>query len=222
MTQQELDDLWNRYADDDDSYNIFEACEMWGTRLKDVVMAAPNTLVVRPDSGTPHVIVVQVIETLDRYFGHQVNEKGFKILNKVRVIQGDGVDLEEGERILEALKVRGWSANNIAFGMGGALLQKMDRDTQKFAIKCSWADVGGQQRMIYKDPITDHAKRSKKGRLKLVLRDGVPETVSETEVGADLLRPVYRDGQILREDDFETIRRRAAAGHEAWTWKQTA
>jgi nicotinamide phosphoribosyltransferase len=38
-----------------------------------------------------------------------------------------------------------FSVENIAFGMGGALLQKVDRDTQKFAFKCSHIVINGEE-----------------------------------------------------------------------------
>lgn len=37
-----------------------------------------------------------------------------------------------------------WSADNIVFGTGGALLQKLDRDTQKCAFKCSHVVINGE------------------------------------------------------------------------------
>ena len=37
-----------------------------------------------------------------------------------------------------------WAACNVVFGSGGALLQRMDRDTQKCAFKCCEAIVNGK------------------------------------------------------------------------------
>merc|ERR1711971_1345079 len=54
------------------------------------------------------------------------------------------------------------------FGSGGALLQKVNRDTFKCAFKCSEITIGGQSREVFKDPITDSGKASKKGRLTLM------------------------------------------------------
>lgn len=67
------------------------------------------------------------------------------------------------EKILGAMKAFQWSADNVAFGSGGSLLQKMHRDTQKCAYKCSFATVAGENRDVYKEPVTDKAKKSKKG-----------------------------------------------------------
>jgi nicotinamide phosphoribosyltransferase len=200
----------NLYAVVSDSYNIYKACEeIWGTMLKEKVLAAPGVLVIRPDSGIPHEVVRQITEILGNKFGYTVNEKGYKVLNKVRVIQGDGITIEEINRILEALKIRGWSADNVAFGMGGALLQQVNRDTQKFAIKASSMIRNGRMVDIYKSPVTDNGKRSKRGRLKLVNKDGVLETVTVHELGKDILETVWENGKLLVDPTLEEIRKRA-------------
>jgi nicotinamide phosphoribosyltransferase len=69
--------------------------------------------------------------------------------------------------ILEAMTEAGWATENMAFGSGGALLQKLNRDTQKCAFKCSEVQVNGKVRDVFKDPVTDPGKKSKKGRLTL-------------------------------------------------------
>jgi len=199
------------YACVSDSYNIFDACEAWGSgALRDAVREAPNMLVVRPDSGTPRVIVPQVIETLDKGFGHTVNDKGYKVLSDVRVIQGDGVNPDEIHCINEALKIRGWSIDNIAYGMGGALLQKMDRDTQQFAFKASYISGSFGERDVFKAPVTDQGKRSKRGKLALVEKDGVLETVAQDDDnGADKLVTVFENGKVVVDHTFAEIRERA-------------
>lgn len=202
-----------------DSYDIYHATKnLWGGKLRESVLAREGTLVVRPDSGNPPDVVHTVLDILGETFGFEVNAKGYKVLNpKVRVIQGDGIDYDMIGVILERLKSTGWSADNIAFGSGGGLLQKVDRDTQKFAFKCSTAFVDGAWRDVMKNPVTDPGKRSKAGRLALIsipTNDGVEyRTVREEEALAlghkNLLVPVFRDGVVLSSDSFETIRRRA-------------
>ena len=120
---------------------------------------------------------------------------------------------EEIHRILEALRVRGWSADNIAFGMGGALLQKLNRDTQQFAFKAAHISGSYGERDVFKSPVTDQAKRSKRGKLRLVRNeDGTLETVPANQwiEKPDVLRPVFKDGEILVDDTFAEIRERAA------------
>ncbi|MGZ8250126.1 nicotinate phosphoribosyltransferase, partial [Methylomagnum sp.] len=121
-----------------DSYDVFNAVEnIWGGTLRDEVVNSGATLVVRPDSGDPSEVVLKVAEILDRRFGATLNSKGYKVLRHVRIIQGDGVNARSIDEILANLTGHGYAADNLAFGMGGALLQRLDRDTLKFAMKCS-------------------------------------------------------------------------------------
>lgn len=197
-----------------DSYDIFNACSnLWGKELKDRVMGREGTLVVRPDSGDPTKTVLEVLARLGEAFGTKTNEKGYKVLDPhVRVIQGDGVNRESIWEILQAMEDRKWSADNIAFGMGGALLQKLDRDTQKFAFKCSSVVVDGVQQDVWKDPVTDPGKQSKRGRLSLVQgAHGKFETQHGSGYGeSDALVEVFRDGKILVNQGFTSVRERAA------------
>lgn len=197
-----------------DSYDLWNAIDnLWGGELKSQVENTGGTLVIRPDSGDPVAIVTETIERLMSKFGFSVNSKGFRVLPAcVRVIQGDGISLQSMEQILEAMKAREQSADNIAFGMGGELLQKVNRDTQKFAMKASAVQVNGQWRDVFKDPITDSGKRSKRGRLALVRGiNGNIETVREDalESRENLLTTVFRNGELLRDWTFEQIRERA-------------
>ena len=130
----------------------------------------------------------------------------------MRVIQGDGIDYAMLEKILAATQTAGWSADNIAFGSGGGLLQKLNRDTEKFAFKCSSVNVDGVERDVFKRPVTDGGKKSKAGRLKLIRRpDGTVETVREESApeARDLLEVAFRNGEVVQRQDFEAIRQRA-------------
>lgn len=202
-----------------DSFNIWRACsEHWGTTLKAQVLARDGTLVVRPDSGDPIAVVPRVLELLGEKFGFKVNNKGYKVLNpKVRVIQGDGVDLSSIGAILSAAEAQHWSADNITFGCGGALLQKLHRDTCKVALKCSAAEIGGTWRDVQKDPITDQGKRSKAGRFEVHKAPttgrliAVREDTPRVGFSSDYLRCVFLNGVVQDRDDMlTTIRERAA------------
>ena len=59
----------------------------------------------------------------------------------------------------------------------------MHRDTQKCAFKCSYAIVNGEGVNVYKEPITDQGKTSKKGVLSLELEEG--KYVTKTEGSGD-------------------------------------
>ena len=194
-----------------DSYNVFEACsDLWGTKLRDKVLNRDGVLVVRPDSGYPPEVVVKVLDILGSRFGYTYNPKGYKVLNpKVRVIQGDGITHPMLGTILEAMKAEHWSADNLAFGSGGGLLQKVDRDTKKFAFKASAVKIGGLWGDVYKDPITDPGKKSKAGRLKLVLDNGIYKTIRLEENNLpDQLVTVFENGELLVDQTFAEIRTR--------------
>jgi nicotinamide phosphoribosyltransferase len=194
-----------------DSYDIFNAVEnYWGDELHEEVKASGATVVIRPDSGDPSEVNLKLLQILERKVGMTKNLKGYKILPKYyRLIQGDGNDNEDSIRkVLNTLMSNGYSASNIAFGMGGGLLQKIDRDTQKFAMKCSQAVVNNEILDVYKDPITDSGKTSKKGRLDLVFRDGYYQTV-QGDQSDSLLVPVFENGRMLRDYSFAEIRKTA-------------
>ena len=203
------------YACVSDSWNIMRACDIWGIQLKDEVLNAKGTLVVRPDSGDPPQIVLEVCKRLMKHFGYTTNAKGYDVLNdKVRVIQGDGVNINSIELVLKTLKTNGISADNVAFGMGGALLQKLHRDTQNFAFKCSSAVINGKERDVWKKPASDPRKDSKRGRFAVV--DGphghvitVPE--GQFRAGPNYLRPVYENGMLLRTTTLKEIRKRTVS-----------
>ena len=195
-----------------DSYDIFHAVsELWGKSLRDAVMARRGAVVIRPDSGKPDEVVVSVLRRLAATFGARVNAKGYKVIvDHVRVIQGDGIDYDSIRTILESMALDGWSADNLTMGSGGGLLQKVDRDTQRFAFKCSAVRIGDTWSPVSKAPITDPGKNSKAGRLKLVRINGEHATVAEDNSGHDEMVEVFRDGELLKEWTFDEVRERAA------------
>ncbi len=191
-----------------DSYDLWNAIDnLWGDRLRRQVIDSGATVVIRPDSGNPVEIVAKTLAKLEARFGSTVNKKGYRVLNSVRVIQGDGVDEDSIAAILEKTESLGFSTTNLAFGMGGALLQKLNRDTQKFAMKCSEVTVNGKAIAVYKDPITDPGKTSKKGRLALIKTQSGYQTVGSN--AEDLLQVVYENGQLVQDQSLDTIRQRA-------------
>ncbi len=169
---------------------------------------------IRPDSGDPVETPVNVIRELDRIFGSSLNSKGYKVLNSaVRVIQGDGMSPDTIAALVREVMAAGYAIDNIAFGMGGGLLQKLDRDTMRFAMKANEIVVDGQRRAISKAPAGDPGKASKAGRLAVLHHDdGSCVTVPEASapVGPNLLRPVWRNGELLREYSFDEVRNNAA------------
>lgn len=124
------------------------------------------------------------------------------------------MNLDAIATLYAAVEQAGFSAENVAVGMGGGLLQKVDRDTLGFAMKLSALRVDGAWRDVYKAPKTDTGKRSKRGRLALVSgeRPGSFETIGVEQLGdrPNVLRDVYRDGELLVDESLATIRARVA------------
>jgi nicotinamide phosphoribosyltransferase len=197
-----------------DSYDIFDFV---GSEFKDDILNRDGVFIVRPDSGVPHRVCNRVLDILGAAFGYTMNEKGFKVLNpKVRLIQGDGININTMEKILKKVADNGWSSDNISFGSGGGLLMNVNRDTQKFAFKCSEAIVDGNSRNVFKDPVTDKGKKSKTGRLVLSRRlwdNGNIEWKTKTDAdrkGGGFLETVYRNGELLIDHKLDDVRKRAA------------
>ncbi|MGL4609106.1 MAG: nicotinate phosphoribosyltransferase [Trueperaceae bacterium] len=192
-----------------DSYDLYNAVEyIWGEELKQQVQDSGATIVVRPDSGDPPLIVLRTLQLLESKYGATKNSKGYKVIHGMRVIQGDGINEDSIRRILDLAERYEYSATNIAFGMGGALLQQVNRDTQKFAMKCSEVVVDGVPRPVSKDPVTDPGKKSKTGRLELYKIKNRFVTSADEVQGEKVLRTVYENGELLVDDSLATIRSR--------------
>lgn len=193
-----------------DTYDIFNAIRMW-KELEQDILDSGATIVIRPDSGEPIQMSLDCLNLMMELFGYTVNEKGYKVLPPhVRMIYGDGINDQSIQTILNTLMKNGISIDNIAFGMGGKLLQDgVTRDTQGYAMKGSAIVKENGWEDSYKDPITDVFKVSKKGRLALIKENNEFRTIREDELGdrENLLIPVFRNGKILTTYDFEEVRR---------------
>jgi nicotinamide phosphoribosyltransferase len=200
-----------------DSYDIYRFVEEVCTTFKPRILARDGKFVVRPDSvtlqdPTPPELVVTLLERLWRGFEGTTNSKGFRVLDPhVGMLWGDGLDPEGIEAILNAVIANGFSAENLVFGMGGGLLQKVNRDTQRFAFKASAIKRHGEWVGVQKRPL-DSSKRSQKGRLALVGRGDGLMTVQESAAadrGGDLLQTVFENGERKNLTTFDEVRARA-------------
>jgi len=203
-----------------DSWDVFRAASTyWGTELRNTILARDGCLVVRPDSGDPCDVVPRVMRLLGERIGQSMNDKGYLVLDPhVRMIQGDGITAESIRDILEAVKQAGYSADNLAFGSGGGLLQRVNRDTLRFAFKCSAIKIKGEWKDVFKRPTTDPSKNSKAGRLDLYQKPNWGYVTADVDSWAlkgkavPVLRTVFEDGVLKIDDDFESIRQRAQVG----------
>ncbi len=188
---------------------------------KDAILARDGRFVARPDSitnkhDTPEALSLWVVEALWNGFGGTYTPSGHRVLNEqIRVLWGDGIDPAGINRIVYTLHQNGFAAENMVFGMGGGLLQKVNRDTQRFAFKSSAQYRDGEWHDVQKDPL-DHTKASKGGRLKLIHPAGRGfETIRVDDESAyrgytDLLETVFLNGEITRHQTFAEVRANAA------------
>uniref|UniRef100_A0A7S0MWA0 Nicotinamide phosphoribosyltransferase n=1 Tax=Pyramimonas obovata TaxID=1411642 RepID=A0A7S0MWA0_9CHLO len=216
-----------------DSYEYSEALRTVlpeAKRILDEEKKVNGTMVIRPDSGDPVEAVLEGLHKAEAAFGAAVNKKGFKVLKGAAVIQGDGIDIQKVAEIVEAVMAAGFSVQNVAFGMGGGLLQKVNRDTMSFATKLSHIHYKGEPkgRDIMKAPKSDTGKFSLPGILQVRREKGVcmVYSVPDHAAGAPLveaaeneLRVVYDCGPLKQSpwDDFDTVRARVEA-----EWRQLA
>jgi nicotinamide phosphoribosyltransferase len=208
-----------------DSYDAKTFVKDYAASYKDQILSRNGTVIFRPDSGNPEVMSVQVCQWLDEVFGSTTNSKGFKVLDShVRMIYGDGIDCVSLPKILAAVLKAGYSAENLAFGSGGGLLQKFTRDTMRMAFKACWCQVGDESRDVYKQPSSDSSKGSKKGRLAVVESQNSPyeialrpffpntwyETVTEDQLNGrkNVLETVFENGVITKYVTLNEIRKR--------------
>lgn len=203
-----------------DSYDIYGFVRLVCTdEIRTMVRDSGGTLVVRPDSGNPLEVLISILRIFEEQLPKGeivVNGKGFRVLPAYfRVIWGDGINRRSMKEILRALTGAGWSASNLAFGSGGGLLQDMNRDTQKFAFKCSYAEIDGRSVDVRKDPITDPGKKSKAGRLDLIRTvDGSYKTVvldrDQVSHPDSVMVTVFDNGDITHHSTLAEVRARMA------------
>jgi nicotinamide phosphoribosyltransferase len=151
-----------------DSYDIYKAVNFVtsGAMKEKIENKDYPIFVIRPDSGNPLEVIEKILQICEaNNVARSFNGRGYKQLDKYRIIWGDGITLNTIDEILNSTEKWGWAASNFAFGSGGDLMQNVNRDTCKFAMKCSAIRVNGEWRDVYKDPITDQCKKSIRGRV---------------------------------------------------------
>ena len=150
-------------------------------------------------------------ECLWDIFGGTETAKGYKVLNeRVGLIYGDSITLERAKAILSGLEAKGFASCNIVFGIGSYTYQYVTRDTHGFAMKATYAEVNGEGREIFKDPVTDSGtKKSAKGLLRVEKEDGkfvlYDQQTWEQEAQGEL-QTVFKDGKLVNETSLAEIR----------------
>lgn len=196
-------------------------------KLKEQILSRPSNapLVIRPDSGDPVKVVCGdpeadteherkgLIECLWDTFGGTVNDKGYKVLaSQIRAVYGDSITLQRMTKILELLEAKGFSSENIVFGVGSYTYQYNTRDSLGFATKATSAIINGVENPIFKAPKADSTKRSQRGRVAVVYKDGDLVCIDGlNKEQADnypnnMLQTVFDDGEFKQLTDLAAIR----------------
>lgn len=212
-----------------DGYDVYRAAKALCVELHDLIIESGCKIVFRPDSGDMIQVIPALLRLQEKYFGSVTNAKGYRKINHVGLLQGDGIDHMAVKTVLGNIMAMGFSADNIVFGSGGALLQKVNRDTYKFAMKASAVLIktasgengplgqtqGTRWIGIAKDPITDPGKKSKEGVLTLVrnVKTGELKTMKLDDLDEgyeDMMVTVYDHGVLSNETTLAEVRARAA------------
>ncbi|KAL3160782.1 hypothetical protein ABBQ38_009193 [Trebouxia sp. C0009 RCD-2024] len=195
-----------------DSYDYVQALAELLPTVAQQQVGKGGFLILRPDSGNPVETVLLALEAAEKVFGVEVNSLGYKVPKSCGVIQGDGINIQTLDKILQAVMEQGFSAQAVAFGMGGGLLQRLNRDTMSFATKLShivYAD--GTEADIMKLPKSDPSKFSLPGVMAVKMVGGVP-TAFPAEGGhvtpeENMLHVMWDHGPVQVEwEKFTTLR----------------
>ena len=213
-----------------DTYDIYRFVDKYlGQFLKDRIEKLAERggkIVVRPDSGDPTIIPIEIIKILMNRFGYSTNAKGYKSLPPfLGVLQGDGINTKSIQVILHNLEQEKLSLSNLIFGMGGKLVMPPNgRDEYSFAMKATAQKLKNETEWqhLIKDPITDIGKKSHSGHISVYKSEMDKIIVGEIErfelIGQsegeptfywkDMMLEVFNNGKIIEENinNFQQIR----------------
>ena len=221
-----------------DTYNFWDCITKALPRLKDEILSRDGKLVIRGDSGDPCDIICGLntsdkdpsmdnqysneinkgaVELLWDIFGGTINSKGYKVLDKhIGAIYGDAITLERADEICRRLEQKGFASSNVNLGVGSYTYNMNTRDTFGFALKTTYAKVGGKELLLFKDPITDDGeKKSNKGMVAVIQNGNTLECIDNLDkdskyklASKDLLKTVFLNGVQLRRPTLTEIRER--------------
>lgn len=212
-----------------DTWDFWNIVTVVLPQLKDEIMARNGRVVVRPDSGCPVKIMAGdptaseehvkkgLIECLFETFGGSVTPKGYKLLDPhIGAIYGDSITIARCTSICELLKQKGFASVNAVYGIGSFTYQYNTRDTFGYAMKSTLVVIDGVEQMIFKNPKTDDGtKKSAKGGVRTVIKDGVityEDQLSLAETAENTLyEDVFENGKLLVEESFSDVRARVLA-----------
>jgi len=213
-----------------DTWDLWSVLNNVIATLKPEILARDGRVVIRPDSGDPVKIICGdplsdnpdavrgVIEILWDIFGGTVNKQGFKELDPhIGAIYGDAISLRSCDDICKGLADKGFASTNMVYGIGSFTYQYNTRDTFSFALKSTYARINGEEKFLFKSPVTDSGiKKSQTGMVRVFESPwgvGYRDQLTEAERDAvtdDLLATIFEDGKLIREETLAEIRERLA------------
>ena len=210
-----------------DSYDYWNVIDNILPQLKPEILAHNGCMLMRGDSGDCVEVVTKTVFKLWEEFGGTTNSKGYKVLNPhVKAIYGDSITVQRCEQIYKILMENGFACSNVALGVGSfsfqcieedGILKPFTRDTFSSCIKATYCEIDDKPFQIFKNPKDGGFKKSQKGCCvvvkgsddKLIYIDGrtwEEAHVSGEDAKVNLLQPVFKDGQLIKEQSLAEIR----------------
>ena len=219
-----------------DSYDYWNVVDNILPKLKKEILEHEGCFLVRGDSGDCVEVVTQTVFKLWDIFGGTINSKGYKVLDPhVKAIYGDSITIQRCRRIYEILERNGFACSNVALGVGSfsfqcveedGILKPFTRDTFSSCIKATYCEIDGKPYPIFKDPKDGGFKKSQKGCCVVTECAVMDWNGCHFELGYtdeytweeacnnknNLLRPIFKDSEMLIEENLQTIRNRLHKG----------
>jgi nicotinamide phosphoribosyltransferase len=206
-----------------DTWDLWKVCTEYLPALKQLILSRNGKVVIRPDSGDPVKIICGntnasnpaeqkgVVELLWDVFGGTITDKGYKLLDPhIGAIYGDSINIDRATQICEGLIQKGF-ATQVVFGIGSYTYQYNTRDTFGTAMKATYVVVDGEEREIFKNPITDDGtKKSATGLLQVKKENGryvLFDKVTWAQEADSELKTVFKNGQLIKEFTLSEIRK---------------
>lgn len=202
-----------------DGYDTMECVNiLCSDPVRTQIINSKSKVVFRPDSGDPAALILKILKAQEKAFGYTTTYQGFKRINNVGIIWGDGIDRRSLLTILDSIIHEGYAADCAVFGSGGALLQKVNRDTFKFAQKLSAVQRDGAWVPCNKVTLGKESKGGRVSTLRYINALGQiayrsyskdEETPDWRNNEHDAMNTIYLNGQVLNQTDMVQVRLRA-------------